>query len=97
MVSQQQRFNPPLLAGLVLGGKLVCAQAWFAEHQRESKLLLRLAQLHGATLQNDDAQDVALALTLLVEEQVPLQDAPTFLIGCVHLSLGKERVNGYCS
>lgn len=81
MVGREEGFDPALLAGLVLGGKLVRAQARLAPHQRKGKLLLRLAQLDCAALQNNDSDEVTVIRVVLVEEEVPLQNKPTLVIG----------------
>lgn len=87
MVGRQQCFDPALLAGLVLGSELVRPQPRLAPHQREGKLLLGLAQLDGATLQNNHSYQVAVGWPVLVEQKVPLEDEPALLIGGLYLTL----------
>lgn len=87
MVGRQQGFDPALLAGLVLSSKLIRPQARLAPDQREGELLLGLAQLDGATLQNNHSYQVTVGGPVLVEEQVPLEDEPALLIGGLYLTL----------
>lgn len=87
MVGRQQGFNPALLTGLVLGGKLIRPQSRLAPHQREGKLLLGLAQLDSAALQDNHTRQVPVSGPVLVEEEVPLQHKPALLIGSLYLTL----------
>lgn len=87
VVGWQQRFDPALLIGLVLGSKLVRSQSWIAPHHREGELLLGLAELDGAALQNNHSYDVPVSRPVLVEEEVALQHAPALLIGSLYLTL----------
>lgn len=87
VVGRQQGFNPGLLTGLVLRGKLVRPKPRLAPHQREGELLLGLAQLDGAALQNNEPDHVPVLRPILVEEDVSLQHAPALLIGGLYLTL----------
>lgn len=89
MVGRQQRFDPALLTGLVLGSKLVRLQSWLGPNQREGKLLLGLAQPDGAALQNNQSSQVAVSRSVLVEKEVPLEHEPALLIGGLDLALGR--------
>lgn len=87
VVGWQQGFDPALLTGLVLGSELVGPQSRLAPHQREGELLLGLAQLDGAALQNNHSCHVPVGRPVLVEEEVPLQHEPALLIGSLYLAL----------
>lgn len=87
MVGRQQGFDPALLTGLVLCGELVRPQSRLTPHQREGELLLGLAQLDGAALQNNHSCQVPVSLPVLVEEEVSLQHAPALLIRSLDLTL----------
>lgn len=87
VVGRQQGFDPALLTGLVLCSKLVGPEPRLAPHQREGELLLRLAQLDGAALQNNHSRHVSVCRPLLVEEEVSLQHKPALLIGSFDLTL----------
>ena len=93
VVGRQQGFDPALLAGLVLGGELVGPQSRLGPHQREGELLLGLAQLDGAALENNHSYQVAVGRPVLVEEEVPLQHEPALLIGSLYLTLCDSRVS----
>lgn len=92
VVGWQQGFDPALLTGLVLGSKLVRPQPRLAPDQREGELLLGLAQLDGAALQDNHSYGVAVGRPVLVEEEVPLQHKPALLIGSLYLTLCDNRV-----
>lgn len=87
VIGRQQGFDPALLTGLVVSGKLVRAQSWLTPHQREGKLLLGFTQLDGAALQNNHACEVAVCRPVLVEEKVALEHEPALLIGGLYLAL----------
>lgn len=87
VASWQQGFDPALLTGLVLRGKLVRPQPRLAPHQREGEVLLGLAQLDGAALQNNHSDQIPVGLPVFVEEEVPLQHEPALLIGSLDLTL----------
>lgn len=87
VVGGQQGFDPALLAGLVLGSKLVRSQSWLGPHQREGELLLGLTQLDGAALQNNHSCQVPVSRPVLVEQKVPLEHEPALLIGSLYLTL----------
>lgn len=87
VTGRQQGFDPALLAALILGGKLVRSQSRVAPHQRKGKLLLGLAQLDSAALQNNHSYQVPVSWPVLVEKEVPLQHKPAFLIGSLYLAL----------
>lgn len=89
MVGRQQGLDPALLTGLVLRSKLIRPQSWLGPNQREGKLLLGLAQLNGAALQNNQPSQVAVSRSVLVEKEVPLEHEPALLIGGFDLALGR--------
>lgn len=87
VAGRQQSLDPALLARLVLRRKLVGPESRLAPHQREGELLLGLAQLDGAALQNNDSYHVPVPRALLVEEEVSLQNEPALLIRSLYLTL----------
>lgn len=87
-----QSLHPALLSLAVPRCKPVGFESRPLEHQGEGKLYVGLRAPDRAPLQHDDPQQVTVPRTLLVEEQVGLQDEPAAAVGGVSLFLRGEFV-----
>lgn len=85
VAGRQQSVHPALSAQLIVRSELVGAKARACEHQREGDV--RVSGLHDATFEHDDAEEAAVSRTLLIEQQIALQDEPAAQVRRVSPSL----------
>lgn len=85
MAGRDQRLHPALLALAVRCSKLVGLQP--LEHEREGEPHIGLHVPDRRPIQDDDPQQVTVGGSLLVEEQVRLQDEPPPIVHVISLFL----------
>lgn len=87
----RQGLHPRLHGCLALRSHLVHPRFGAVKLDGEGELLSRLAQLHGAPFQDDDANGLPAVALLEVEEHVGLQDEPAAVIRWVALTLFEQE------
>lgn len=83
----EQSFHPAVLSLTIPCYKSVGFESRPFEHQGKGKLYPGLWAPDCTPLQHDDTQQVSVGRTLLVEEQVGLQDEPAPMVGGISLFL----------